>query len=41
MQSYTARQKIGQIRLLYYIVFDPHHVTTSREAARSWYDGRR
>jgi glycosyltransferase involved in cell wall biosynthesis len=41
MQFYIARQKIGQIRLLYYIIFDPHHVTTSREAARSWYDGRR
>jgi glycosyltransferase involved in cell wall biosynthesis len=41
MQLYTARQKIGQIRLLYYIIFDPHHVTNSREAARLWYDGRR
>ena len=41
MQLYTARQKISQIRLLYYIIFDPHHVTKSREAARLWYDGRR
>ena len=41
MRRYTARQQIGQFRLLYYIIFDPHHATKDREAARIWYDGRR
>jgi hypothetical protein len=41
MRLYTARQQIGQFRLLYYIIFDPHHSTKDREAARIWYDGRR
>ena len=41
MRLYTARQQIGQFRLLYYIIFDPHHATKDREAARIWYDGRR
>jgi len=29
------------IRFLFCIIFDPHHATTSREAAHFWYDGRR
>lgn len=41
MRIYTTRQQIGQFRLLYYILFDPHHATKDREAARIWYDGRR
>jgi glycosyltransferase involved in cell wall biosynthesis len=41
MRSYTVHQQIGQFRLLYYIIFDPHHATKDREAARIWYDGRR
>ena len=41
MRLYTARQQIGQFGLLYYIIFDPHHATKDREAARIWYDGRR
>ncbi len=41
MQRYTIRQQIGQFRLLYYIIFDPHHATKDREAARIWYDGRK
>ena len=41
MRLYTARQQIGQFRLLYYIIFDPHHATKDGEAARIWYDGRR
>jgi len=41
MRLYTARQQIGQFRLLYYIIFDPHHATKDREAARIWYDGRK
>jgi glycosyltransferase involved in cell wall biosynthesis len=31
----------AHIRFLFYVVFDPHHVTTSRDAAHIWYDGRR
>jgi len=41
MRLYTTSQQIGQFRLLYYIIFDPHHATKDREAARIWYDGRR
>jgi len=41
MRLYTTCQQIGQFRLLYYIIFDPHHATKDREAARIWYDGRR
>ena len=29
------------VRFLFCIIFDPHHVTKSREAARLWYEGRR
>jgi len=28
-------------RILFCLIFDPHHTTTSRDAARSWQDGRR
>lgn len=41
MKLYSTRRQIGQIRLLYYVIFDPHHVTKSRDAARIWYEGRR
>lgn len=41
MRLYTTGQQLGQFGLLFYIMFDPHHVTKSREAARIWYDGRR
>ena len=27
--------------MVYHIIFDPYHFTTSREAAHWWYDGRR
>ena len=32
---------LAHLRFLFYVVFDPHHVTTSRAAAHVWYDGRR
>ena len=40
MRHYTPRQQLGQFRLLYYILFDPHHATIDRQAARIWYEGR-
>jgi glycosyltransferase involved in cell wall biosynthesis len=42
IRRYTVLRQIWMIcLLLYHIIFDPHHVTTSREAAGPWYDGRR
>jgi glycosyltransferase involved in cell wall biosynthesis len=38
MGDYTA---LTPIKVLYHIVFHPHRYTTTREAARRWYDGRR
>ena len=41
-RNFTAPRQIRQVcRLLYHIIFDPHHVTKSREAARAWYNGQR
>jgi len=36
-----ARQIRSVCGLIYHVLFKPHHFTASREAARSWYDGRR
>jgi hypothetical protein len=38
MRDYTA---LTPIKVLYRIIFDPHHFTTSREGTHLWYDGRR
>jgi glycosyltransferase involved in cell wall biosynthesis len=41
-RDFTAPRQIRLVcSLLYHIIFDPHHVTKSRDAARYWYDARR
>jgi len=38
LADYSA---LTPVRVLYHIIFKPHGFTTSRDAARRWYDGRR
>ena len=37
----VSRQLLLTCVLFYHVIFDPYHITTNREAARRWYDGRR